>query len=430
MSCSTPDSLTLANHRAEMARHLRRNYTLHALEGGVFMGGVAFVQPQAVMPKMVESLGGANWMIALVPLLMQMAMVLPQPFVLQHVERRAFVKRYIVVVGLGQRLSFLATGLLLLLVGDAFPAIALAAVMLMPLALGLTTGALAAAWQDYVAKTVPENRRSSLWGLRQLIGTLIGLGAASGISLVLMAFPGATGYGILFLAAFACTMVSYLLFMWTRETTLPPQNPGEPLKPLRFFRSIPQILRNDGRLARYLAARILGAGCFIIIPFLSIYMLKLLGREEQFLGVLVNAQILGTFAGTFAGAYLGDRFGGKSVLMLSLLAFVAVSLAAPFVQSEWQALALFFVFGGALNLRMIGTPILDMEMAPPAQRIRYLTLTAMLGLPGLLLAWGAAWLIRDHTTSLMALAIPAAATSLAAAVLLLGVAEPRRHPPR
>ena len=39
---------------------VRRNFICHCLEGGLYMGGVAFLQPETVMPKMVEQLGGRS----------------------------------------------------------------------------------------------------------------------------------------------------------------------------------------------------------------------------------------------------------------------------------------------------------------------------------------------------------------------------------
>ena len=54
-------SAALSEEHFEVARHLRRNYAAHSLEGGLFIGGVAFVHPQTVLPRIIERLGGPDW---------------------------------------------------------------------------------------------------------------------------------------------------------------------------------------------------------------------------------------------------------------------------------------------------------------------------------------------------------------------------------
>ncbi|HEY1081569.1 MAG TPA: hypothetical protein VGE29_04865, partial [Prosthecobacter sp.] len=49
---------------------VRRNFICHCLEGGLYMGGTAFLAPETVLPKMVETLGGQAWIIAMMPVLL------------------------------------------------------------------------------------------------------------------------------------------------------------------------------------------------------------------------------------------------------------------------------------------------------------------------------------------------------------------------
>lgn len=98
---------------------VRRNFICHCLEGGLYMGGVAFLQPETVMPKMVEQLGGRSAVIAIMPALLPAAFALAGLFVSPVVERLARFKPWVMVFGLLQRLPYLVTGLLLWHAQDA-----------------------------------------------------------------------------------------------------------------------------------------------------------------------------------------------------------------------------------------------------------------------------------------------------------------------
>jgi hypothetical protein len=60
---------------------VRRNFICHCFEGGLYMGGAAFLQPETVMPKMVEQLGGHSAIIAIMPAILPAAFAMAGLFV-------------------------------------------------------------------------------------------------------------------------------------------------------------------------------------------------------------------------------------------------------------------------------------------------------------------------------------------------------------
>ena len=59
----------------------KRNFAIHSLEGGLYMGGIAFLSAESVLPTMVNSRGGSEWLVALMPSLMAMGFFTPVLFV-------------------------------------------------------------------------------------------------------------------------------------------------------------------------------------------------------------------------------------------------------------------------------------------------------------------------------------------------------------
>jgi hypothetical protein len=68
-------------------QHVRRNFVCHCLEGGLYMGGLAFLQPETVMPKMVESLHGSSLIISIMPAVLAATFAFAGLFVSPKVEQ-------------------------------------------------------------------------------------------------------------------------------------------------------------------------------------------------------------------------------------------------------------------------------------------------------------------------------------------------------
>ncbi len=415
-------------YESEVQRHFARNYTVHCLEGGLFIGGMAFVAPNTVLPKMVESLEGPTWLIAIIPMMMNLGFVAPTLFTAHLVERLHSVKPVLLFTGFFQRFSFLGTGIVLYYYADTHPEWALAAIALAPLISGLFGGFTMTAWLELVAKTIPENRRSSVWAIRFIISSLIGIGAGKVVSFVLEHYPGHEGYAILHFILFGFLMVSYGIFGMVRETTSNVEKNHAPSTDLREnLKTVPSLIRSDPVLRNYLVTRGLMNGIFIMIPFLSIHSLRVLDKPESFLGPLLMAHMVGGIFGNVLSGYVGDTIGGKVVMVASRYLFILMAIWASFASTEWEFLALFFIFGAGFYGNQVGTTTLCIEICPTERRATYLGIMATLTAPTLILAsilstalWG--W---KENYSLLALAT--GISMLVSLVYLARIEEPRNR---
>ncbi|MCG3199457.1 MAG: MFS transporter [Candidatus Omnitrophica bacterium] len=409
----------------EAQRNFRWNYALHSIEGGFYMGGIAFVAPNTVLPPMVESLGGPPWLVALMPIMMTLGFVWPPLFTAHRIEERRRVKPPLLLSGVFQRLPYLITGLFLVFLSSRHPTGALVSVALAPFVSGMIGGLTMTAWLELVAKTIPEHRRSSVWAYRYILSSLVGIGAGWVIAEVLERHPGAVGYGLLHLMAFALVAVSYILFAMVRENN--PPHPVEEAPPLlENLRAIPGLIAEDPRLRHYLVARALLHGIFILTPFLSIHALHVLNRPESYLGRLVTAQMIGGIAGNLVAGFLGDRRGGKIAMELSGGIFLAIAVWCAFARTEWEFLGIMFLFGVGFFANQIGITTLGIEISPPRRRATYLAMMATLTMPTMLLAsWGSSRLWTWSGESMTSLAVPTALAMIAAMIFTRWIEEPR-----
>lgn len=424
---SLPVADPFAHEQAEVGRHFRRNYAAHSLEGGLYIGGVALIHPQTVAPRMIESLGGPDWLIAAAPILLMVGFFTPSLFLTHRLERLRFLKPFVMRLGALQRLPYLLVGLALLLAneGDRW---LLPLVVLAPLFSGLAGGVSITAWREYVAKSIPVQKRASLWAVRFVLGGLLGVGAGQLVALVLHGHTQLRAYGLLHLGVFAFMTASYAVFAFTREPNLPSTRQSAEKTWWGYARSMRKIVRDDPRMISYLTSRALFSGLFVVLPFLGLRALQVLHADDAFLGQLLMFQMLGSVVGNLMGGFLGDRGGGRGVMLLSLAGSVLVAAASPVLNSALGFQLEFLALGWAIGLGSVGVATLDLEMSGFAQRMSYQTVIGLSHLIGLIGAVAIAALVRQLTSSFGVLAWISASLLLGSLLLLSRLPEPRRAP--
>ena len=420
----------LDHEQREVSRHFKRNYLAHSLEGGLFMGGVAFLHPQTVAPRMIERLGGPDWMIAASPILQLVGFYIPSLFLTHRLERLAFLKPFVMALGVLQRLPYLLMGIVLLFARETDRWV-LPLVMLTPLLSGLAGGVSITAWREYVAKSIPAPRRASLWACRFVLGGLLGVAAGQGVQLVLGQHFAASGsalpaYGVLHFGVLGGMLASYAVLAITREPNLPSTRPGAEKSWWGYARSMRRIVENDARMAPYLLSRGLFSGLYVVLPFLGLRALEVLHCSDGYLGRLLMCQMLGSVVGNLTAGVVGDRSGGRAVMLLSQASSVVVAAAAPALHSALGFELLFLALGWAIGLGNVGVATLDLEMSDFAQRMSYQTLIGLSHLLGMVGAVTIAALIRQVTPNFAVLACIAGALNFGCFALLARLAEPRR----
>ncbi|MGH8047242.1 MAG: hypothetical protein ACREKL_08345, partial [Chthoniobacterales bacterium] len=96
----------------------RFNYWTIVAEGALFGGALSFVNANTLLPAIVQSLGGAVWLISLMPIIMLVGFRLPPILTAYRIERLHTYKPFLVRAGLIQRLPFGIAGVALLWCGN------------------------------------------------------------------------------------------------------------------------------------------------------------------------------------------------------------------------------------------------------------------------------------------------------------------------
>lgn len=413
-------------------RTVRSNFICHCLEGGFYMGGMAFLSADAVLPKMVDSLGGGAWIMAMMPMVLAAAFALSQPFAAPLVERLPKLKPWVLLFGLLQRLPYAIAGLCLLFAQHLGDQTLLTIVVLTPMASGLIGGIGVVAWMEMVTRMIPQQRRASGWALRYVMQAVIGIAAGPAIHWILTHRPGPDGYAVLHLTAFAFLALSYLSQVPMREALacapdeMAAHRPGAPHPSyFNYLKKLPGLLVTTPHLAKLAWVRFTGLGYLMLLGFLGSHALDITGRPEADEGFFVTSELIGSILGSLLAGWWGNRSGGKVLLITSRMVCIAVSVWACSVQSYPAFLMAFFLVGFGLFVDRVGDLTLAAELCPVERRSTLQAVLSFCTAIALISASLLSGLISHLTGSLSAVAAAGASLSVVSIVILRRIPEPR-----
>ncbi len=347
---------------------LRRNHLLHSLEGGAFSGGMLILAAESVLPAMMVALAAPIWIVASMPVLMILGLNLPSLFTAHWVERMRRVRGMILASGFIQRLPFALGALALYFVWPRHPRIAVTIAATAPLVSGLAGGISYIAWVEFVARTIDLRRISSMFARRNIMTSLIGLSAGPLIVAILDRWPDHRGYALLYAIASGFLWISYGLQACIRETEAGASIPRPQTSLRANLLSLPDLWRGDAGLRNFVTMRVLQTGVLVMTPFLAAHALSVTGKPASFVGLFVTSQTVGTIIGSFLGHQVGDRWGGWSIIRISVWFYIATGLLVVWADSMAAFMLVFALYGIAVAVNGVGRYALQMAIFPGARR--------------------------------------------------------------
>ncbi|MEI6518906.1 MAG: MFS transporter [bacterium] len=344
------------------------NYLSHIVEGGLYIGGLSFVNPNTILPGMISSLHGSSFLLSLAPSLSVIGFMLPPILMAHHISKQKKMMPMIRVSGVFQRLPYLLAAILLYIFLASTNAV-LAIVILTPFISGMVGGITLTGWQTLVQETVPPNKRASCFAWRMTVSGLTGVlgGLLSGW--LIGHYPGVIGYAILHFCCFVFMALSYWVFTGIKEPdNYVPEQVSEDPSPLATLREIPELLRKWPNFSRYMSSLNFSYGFLFITPFIAVYAKNFLQASDTIYANFTVFQMAGSLAGNFFSAYIGDKFGHKNLLVISRMLMMLLFAAFIFASNTTHFMILFAIFGFAQNTMAIGQSAMTISICPAGKR--------------------------------------------------------------
>ncbi len=362
------------------AGRLSRNIWTNTAHGIISVAAANMIQP-FINIFAIKS-GATNFQVAMLstaPALVSLVTMIPGGAL---VDRRPDKKRLTAIFFLGHRLFYFLIALIPFFTTDHRAAVLVTAVALMNL-----PGAISnVAWQGFIARIIPADRRPSAFAQRSLWMNVAGTVAVLivGRTIDIIGYP--LGYQVVFALAFVLALVE--IWVFTRlEEEQPEAAPAttERRVPALSFSGLARDLTTEKRFIRYTLASM---GFYLAWqsawPLFSLYQVRVLGANNTWVSILNLANTGGSIVGYGFWARHAERNGNLKTLFTASLGMFTVPTVYAFSHSLYSIafwnLATGLIFSG-VTLSLFNALL---EMTPEARKTTYIayyntaiTVTAM-----------------------------------------------------
>jgi len=361
------------------------NFTMGVLHGAFFKGGIAFANPDTILPIFLSNFTASKVIVGLSSSLMgslgSVVSALPQMVVASRLESKIYKMPVLRLAIITRALCWFFLCLVTYLFAASNPKLTLFLVFALLFIFTFMGGIATIPFMDVWGKSLRPALRGRFFGYRQFGGGIFAVGAGSLAAAVLsnekILFP--KNFALLFLFAFILISISYLALGSVKEPV--EEVYKEQLVFRDFLSKVLAILKYDSNYRKFLYVQILSGASAMALPFYILYAKNILHIKFGMVGILLSAQMAGGVLSNLIWGYLADFAGSRRVIQISTLVGLAVPLIAFGIllsQSRMLLVLLFVLTGFFIAGRSIGTSNFLLDAAPTKNRPTYVSLNGSL----------------------------------------------------
>ncbi len=369
--------LSVTEAEQYLQQHYRWNFVVNALDGAFFTLGLSFVSTTVVLPLFVHHLVSAPLAVALLPAIANAGWLLPQILTVRYVESLPRNKPFVLRASAMERFQWWMLAPLTFLSNRVGSIATLAIFYGLFVWWALGGGYTGTAWQTMIARIIPRAQRGRFFGVQGTLGGFASVGGTFIATAVLQRYSYPTNFAVCFFLGGACLILSYGFLALTREPAI--ERPSAIAAPQSvFIRQLGALAWSNKAYRRLLAGRSLAILAAMPIGYMPIYAITQFDANPGQLGRLAAVLQIAQVSCTLLWGLLGDGRGHRTVLAwatgiggIGALALLTASAAC------WLYPA-FALFGITIAGTTVGGINSVLDIAPAAERPRYVALTASL----------------------------------------------------
>ena len=358
------------------------NFTMGVLHGTFFTGGMAFANPDTIMPVFLSNFTASKVVIGLFSSLMgslgSIVSALPQMIVANRLENKIHkihVLRLAIVI---RALCWGFLSLITYLFAVSHPKLTLCLVFFLLFTFTFMGGIATIPFMDIWGKSLPSTLRGRFFGHRQFWGGIVAIGTGSLAAAVLSQkhIPFPKNFSLLFLLAFVLISISYVALGSVKEPV--EEVYKERLAFREFLTKAFGILKSDSNYRRFLYVQILSGAGALALPFYILYAKDILKIKLGMVGILLLAQMVGSVLSNLIWGYLADFAGSRKVIQISsFVGFMAPLIAFGISPSQPKSflLLLFVLTGFFITGRQIAKSNFLLDIARAKKRPTYVAIS-------------------------------------------------------
>jgi MFS family permease len=223
-----------------------------------------------------------------------------------------------------------------------------------------------------MSNALQDGDRATGFGLRQIVGQLVGIIAPIPAALLVGYFGGLNVEGIRPLFIMRTVGLAFLYaYVYTRLDDVPPQPRPEKSSVLQDFRD---VLEGGEGLKTWIAVSCLGSMVWgMMEPFTFLYAAEVKGADALTLGIMTTASTLASIILSLPVNQVADTRGRKFAIFMirpALYIWMLMVVLAP--SPSWLIVA--WIFRG-IGMSSTAYDTIALELVPPSQRGRWLGIT-------------------------------------------------------
>jgi MFS family permease len=352
-----------------------------------FTFGLNISSSYTILPLFVHHLTNANWLVALIPALRTIGTYGPPLLVAGLVERRTYVKPFILFMTIFERIPFFILGIAVILLAHGFDVLLLILFYLL-ITMQATGGGLTfPAWLDLIARAIPENLRGRFLGGWSGVGNILGVGGAALATAIIVSIPWPWNYALCFFLSFGAVAISFGLLASGREPArlsvyAAPRTEGRARQRLhRWLRDMWTVVQTDRIFQPFLIANAINGLAGLGTGLLAVAALRQAHLSEATVSLESTIVLVATMVGNFLWGWVGDRFGHRMVLVCGALGGTVAMTLAIFAHQVVLVTLVFFTFGLGLSAVQLAQLAFVVEFGTPERRPTYIGLAFLLNTP-------------------------------------------------
>lgn len=303
----------------------RKNFAYLLIDGILFMVAVdGFISATTVIPDFVRHLTDSEILIGLAGNIFTIGFALPQLLIARYIVRSEHKKWWFIGPNIPIRFVILIFAMLMIFIGPEQPGLILVAFFVAYSIAALGDGLVGVPWSDLVGTSLDSRWRARMFGLTNVFKSLLMLGVAPLIAIILgESGPGFPyNYATLFGIAGVLFAISILPVIFVKE--LPGGKAVEKILPIsEFLPDLGRVVRQDVQFRAMIIIRLLTALFLMAAPFYVGFATEKLGLSSN---VAVPNLLLMQTAGSIFGAMLYTWLGAKRNVFYMRLALFASAI--------------------------------------------------------------------------------------------------------
>ncbi len=341
---------------------------------------ITVAEPSTILPLIVHHFSQSAFLVGLYSSLLRGGAIIIQLYASFHAQSYKRVLPYLRKVFFFRFLAWFSIGAFIYLIGDKNRVLTVALIGLGLFAFSFSAGFGAIYFKELQAKLFSKAYRGKTMANRNIAGSIASIISGVITGYVLSHFEAPKNYAYLFMISSLIMAIGFIIFGTINEPIK--ENISLKEKSFKeFLKNATKILKLDKRLRVQTLAIFLSFGYMIAMPFVILKANSTFTLTGWMLGGFITLQMVGSIIGSL---FLWRRVSDyEKMLTLAFMLAIFPFIIAFFADSIYEYMAIFLLFGVALDGFNIASMNLVIEIAPEDKRPIYTALQTNLSSIGL-----------------------------------------------